>query len=221
MLDAGHGYSTPGKRTPDGMREYEFNREAARYAREELKKYENVEVYFSHSDERDVPLTERTNKGNSLNVDAFVSIHANAFGSGGWNNAEGIETYAYSSQPSRSTALAKAIQRQMVASTKRLDRGVKFANFHVLRETTMTAVLVECGFMTNREEAALLKTDSYRKTCGQAIGRAIASYYGLTLKTTSGLYKVQVGAFKKKENADELVKQLKKAGFSPFIYFDK
>ncbi len=163
MLDAGHGYNTPGKRTPDGMREYEFNREAARFAREELERYKNVQVYFSHSDTKDIPLADRTSKANRLNVDVFVSIHANAYGDSGWNQVEGIETYAYVTQPSQSTALAKIIQHEIITATKRKNRGVRFANFHVLRETKMTSVLVECGFMTNKEEAALLKSQNLSK----------------------------------------------------------
>lgn len=229
MLDAGHGYSTPGKRTPDGMREYEFNRVVANYARDLLNHYKNVTVYFAHSDSRDVPLQERTDSANRLNVDAYVSIHANAYGQG-WNDVGGIETYVYPSRPQEALQLAQKIQRNMVQKTGLRDRGVKTANFHVLRETNMTAVLVECGFMTNRREAELLKSDSYRRTVAEAITEAVAAQYGLERKTVvspapppgsgsdSGLYKVQAGAFRNKANADALGARLKNDGFDAFVY---
>ena len=79
ILDAGHGCSTPGKRSPDGMREYEFNRAVASLAKEMLGKYQNTEVFFAHSDERDVPLAERTSLANNQNSDCYVSIHSNAY----------------------------------------------------------------------------------------------------------------------------------------------
>ncbi|MGM0753830.1 MAG: N-acetylmuramoyl-L-alanine amidase [Bacillota bacterium] len=219
MLDAGHGYETRGKRTPDGMREYEFNRDAAAFCKNELEKYD-VDVYYSHSDSKDIPLQLRTDRANNLKVDAFVSIHANAFGSGGWNDASGIETYTYTTQPSKSTALAREIQSHLVASTQRRDRGVKFANFHVLRETDMPSVLIECGFMTNPEEAALLRTRTYRQICGKAIAKALVAFYKLKSKEHNSLYKVQLGAFSKEENARKLANRLIKAGFTPYIHIE-
>ncbi|MED4017012.1 N-acetylmuramoyl-L-alanine amidase [Sutcliffiella cohnii] len=226
VLDAGHGYSTAGKRTPDGMREYEFNRVVANYARTELLKYQDVQVLFTHSDDRDVPLSERCRAANNWKAELFVSIHANAFGNGGWaDSAHGIETYIHPVTNSNTPKIAKAIHDSLIKATGRRDRGVKTANFQVLRETDMSAVLAECGFMTNREEAALLKTSAYRKKCALAIVDGIVSHYKLKKKPTpkpeqpksNGLYKVQTGAFSNKENAEKLAEQLKKAGFDTYI----
>ncbi len=142
MLDAGHGYNTSGKRSPDGMREYEFNRAVAAYAKAFLEGYQNVTVYYAHSDQTDVPLQQRTNSANSLNVDIYVSIHANAFGTT-WNSAGGIETYVYTTRPPLALSLAQKIQRNLISQTGLRNRGVKTADFHVLRETDMDAVLIE------------------------------------------------------------------------------
>jgi N-acetylmuramoyl-L-alanine amidase len=238
MLDAGHGYNTPGKRSPNGLREYEFNRAVANYAKQLLENYKNVTVYFSHSDQRDVSLTARTDKANSLKVDIFVSIHANAFGSGGWTNVGGIETYVYPSMPPVAYQLAQKIQRNLVIATGLENRGVRTADFHVLRETEMDAVLVECGFMTNRNEAELLRSETYRRTIAEGIVQALAEQFKLqrtsraapapassaakSAATTrrSGLYKVQAGAFEDERNAEELAARLRKAGFDVYIDFE-
>jgi N-acetylmuramoyl-L-alanine amidase len=182
VLCAGHGPETAGKRTPDGMREYQFNSAVAYYVRESLLDYEDVAVKFVHSGNRDVPLDERTDRANSWGADAYVSIHANAYGSGGWNSANGIETYVHTSKPKEALSLAQKVQSNLIKETGLSDRGVKATNFQVLRETAMTAILVECGFMTNREEAALLKTNAYRKNCAKAIVEGLVEQYGLKKK---------------------------------------
>ena len=185
VIDAGHGFHTAGKRSPDGsLREYQFNSVVARYVADALLHgYEGIEILMTHDDSRDVPLKERTDRANAWKADLFVSIHANAAGNGvTWNSARGIETYVYTSRPPDAVALANAVQRQLIRATGRPDRGVKSANFHVLRETKMTAILVECGFMTNREECELLKYDSYRRKCASAIVAGIVETYGLKPK---------------------------------------
>jgi len=183
VIDAGHGPETPGKRSPDGsLREYQFNSVVARYVADDLLHgYEGVEILMTHSDARDVPLKERTDKANAWKADLFVSIHANAAGEG-WGSAQGIETYVYTTRPAAALKLAEAVHRNLIRATGRPDRGVKTANFHVLRETKMPAILVECGFMTNREECELLKSDAYRRKCAEAIVAGIVETYGLRPK---------------------------------------
>ncbi|RDU37671.1 N-acetylmuramoyl-L-alanine amidase [Neobacillus piezotolerans] len=225
MLDAGHGYSTAGKRSPSGMREYEFNRAVAAYTKTELETYLDVTVYFAHSDDRDVPLQERTDKANELKVDAYIAIHANAY-QDTWNSANGVDTFVYVTKPKDAYELALKVQKNLVEKTGRRDRGVKTANFHVLRETNMTSILTECGFMTNPEEEALLRSDSYRQVCGKAIASGIAEHYGLKKKPTApapgsgALYRVQAGAFRDKGNADDLVKKLSLKGYEAFTSKD-
>jgi len=96
-LDSGHGLSTAGKRTPDGMHEWSFNSVVASYLDDELKGYVDVSTIRVDdvTGKTDVPLSTRTDKANSWGADAYISIHANAYGSGGWNNTSGIETYTY------------------------------------------------------------------------------------------------------------------------------
>lgn len=183
-IDAGHGYNTPGKRCPDdSMREWEFNNVVAGYVADGLSQYADVSYKFTHdtTGKTDVSLNARTKTANAWGADILVSIHANA-STGLWGAANGIETFVYSLKSADSVKLAKAVQAQLIAKTGRKDRGAKAGNLHMVRESKMPAILVECGFMDNREEAALLKTDAYRRKCAEAIVAGIVSIYGLKRK---------------------------------------
>ncbi|MFJ7935509.1 N-acetylmuramoyl-L-alanine amidase [Sporosarcina sp. NPDC096371] len=175
IIDAGHGPETAGKRSPDGvLREFHFNSAVANLVKHYLIE-EGLSIFFAHDERKDVPLSERTAYANNLNADAFISIHANAHGSD-WNQANGIETYAYSAARQESLVLAALVQQSLITACKRADRGVKKADFAVLRDTRMAAVLIECGFMTNREEAALLRDKAYQQQCAKAISFAITAW---------------------------------------------
>jgi len=231
VIDAGHGYNTPGKRTPDGsLREWEFNSAVASLVEKELKNYENVQVLRVDdiTGNTDVSLKTRTDKANAWKANVYVSIHANAAGSG-WSSAEGIETFVYKTRPKEAVQLAAHVQNHLIRETGRKNRGVKAADFHVLRETKMTAILCECGFMTNIEEASLLKSDSYRKKCAEAIVQGLVEHYKLKKKAAAKpapakpaasnqkVYRVQVGAFADRKNAERLAEELKKKGYTVVI----
>lgn len=175
MIDAGHGPETAGKRSPDGLlREFSFNSAVADFVKQYLIE-EGFTVIFAHKAQEDVPLPRRIKLANSLKVDAFVSIHANAFGND-WNYANGIETFVYPTASKESVALASLVQSVLITACNRADRGVKKADFAVLRETSMPAILIECGFMTNRDDAALLMKKAYRVQCARAIAFALSTW---------------------------------------------
>lgn len=175
MIDAGHGPETKGKRSPDGrLREFHFNSEVADEVKKHLMACGHT-VMFSHLPNQDVPLHERTALANRLKVDLFVSIHANAFGNE-FNAANGIETFTYLRSLANSKRLSSYIHQALILSTGRKNRGEKQADFALLRDTRMPAVLIECGFMTNLEELALLKSVDYRKRCARAIAFGIDCY---------------------------------------------
>jgi N-acetylmuramoyl-L-alanine amidase len=148
MFDPGHDINTPGKRALDNsIREFEFNKATALHASNILSAYEGAEVYFSHdlNDGIDTGLTARANRANQLRIDCVVSIHANA----GATSARGIETYIHTNAPSKTFDIARMVHDQTIISTGMVNRGVKRADFAILRETNMDALLIECGFMTN------------------------------------------------------------------------
>ena len=181
-IDAGHGHNTPGKRCPDdSMREHDFNGNVATKVCNILEQ-NGIETYRSDdiTGNTDVPLITRTNNINSRKANICVSIHANAH-TGAWGEANGIETYIIA-RGGEAEKIANIVQRKLIENTGRKDRGVKVSNLHMCRETDMPAILCECGFMDNREEAELLKSEEYRTKCAEAIAYGILEYLNITPK---------------------------------------
>ncbi|TFE30848.1 N-acetylmuramoyl-L-alanine amidase family protein [Cohnella luojiensis] len=178
----GHGMETAGKRTPllpNGvvMRENEFNRRVVALLDVHLKRCGFRTLLVAQTDV-DTPLRARTDAANAAKADLYLSVHANAFGAGGLNSVRGIETFHRLGSVEGAKA-AVTLHRSLLGGTKLPNRGVKTADFHVLRETRMPAVLVECGFMTNVEEAALLRSEAYRVECAEELARGVCEYFGL------------------------------------------
>ncbi|ABR48592.1 cell wall hydrolase/autolysin [Alkaliphilus metalliredigens QYMF] len=181
VIDNGHGLNTPGKRTPilpDGtqIREWQFNFPTAKKLGE-LLIHNGFDIVYVSDTEEDTPLGTRTTRANEAGADIFVSIHYNAF-QGTWGTHGGIETYHYPNS-SNGQSLAQEIQRELIQETGLRDRGVKSANFQVLRETAIPAVLCECGFMDNLEEASLMLDEAYQWKCARGIAKGICSYLGV------------------------------------------
>ena len=181
-LDDGHGMQTPGKRTPafaDGsvMHENEFNRRVVQLLAEKLVA-KGIDVVEVAPGDNDISISDRVAAANHAKVNLYVSVHANALGGGNWSSGQGVETYHYPGSK-ESEKLSNIIHAKLAGGTEQKDRGVKSANFYVLRKTAMPAVLVECGFMTNPKEAELLKSESFRIECAEEICAGICEYLGV------------------------------------------
>jgi N-acetylmuramoyl-L-alanine amidase len=114
-----------------------------------------------------VPLSVRTAIANTQPDAIFVSIHYNAARG---SAAHGIETY---SENNRGAALAARIQRDIVTRVSTENRGIRSAEYYVLRKCRLPAVLVECGFLTNPAEAQLALTPEYREQVAEQIAAGI------------------------------------------------
>ncbi|MGB0652342.1 MAG: PKD domain-containing protein [Thermoplasmatota archaeon] len=152
-VDPGHGGSDPGA-TYAGVEEADINLDVALELRD-LLEAEGATVYMTRSTDVAVSLSDRTSGANSWGADYFLSIHANSCGECG---GHGTETYYHDSLSASSQAgqLATATQPELITHGGLNDRGVKQANFHVLRETAMPAILVELGFVDHAGDRAVL-----------------------------------------------------------------
>ena len=117
-------------------------------------------------------LSARTTLANREQANLFVSIHCNSAASA---EATGIETFALA-PGGQGEKLARSIQTELIRETGLTDRGVKFANYRVLRDTAMPAVLVELGFINNPAEEKLLRDPAWQEKAARAIAIGIMSH---------------------------------------------
>lgn len=176
VIDPGHGGSDPGAVGPNGLKEAHVNLAIALKVAEKLRKT-GVEVKLTRSSDVFIDLQPRCDIANSFGADYFVSIHCN---SAGTPEAKGTETYCYKFG-GQGEILAKAIQTELIAATGRANRGVKTANYYVLRRTNMPAVLTELAFISNPEEERLLADPAYQEKCAAAIAKAIGKVTGIQI----------------------------------------
>lgn len=172
VLDPGHGGRDPGA-TADGIYEKDLNLKIASRLFILLKN-QGFKVKMTRSDDRYLSLGDRAKIANDVNADIFLSIHFNAANS---YKANGIETLYYPDSD-KGKILAGVIQHSIVDKLNRIDRGLKARpDLFVLKYTSMPAVLVECGFITNPEERKSLNTDRYRNDIVAAISDGVGKYY--------------------------------------------
>ena len=182
VIDAGHGGGDSGARGPSGVTEKEVTLAVALKV-QQLLQSSGANVVMTRTTDRDVSWAGSSN-GQELQarVDktppgaaVFVSIHCNAFSN---SVTQGMETYYYwGSEEGR--RLATLLNEELANFGGRFNRGVKGANFYVLKHTSIPASLVELAFITNPEEEYLLADNEYQQQLALAITRAIKRYLGI------------------------------------------
>lgn len=166
----------------------------------------------------DWSLGQAVNDSNRVEPNLHFCIHSNAGG------GRGAEIYAYSPGGEGEKA-AKIIYSEISAITPTADRGVQFnPSLYELRNTTAPSVLVEVAFHDNPDDAAWIMNNI--ENIGIALAKGVLKYLGITYvaaKNTSvgqKLYRVQVGAYADKANAEEMLKRLTTAGFEGLIKYE-
>ncbi|MDK2986805.1 MAG: N-acetylmuramoyl-L-alanine amidase [Clostridia bacterium] len=212
-FDYGHGGTDPGA-VYQGRRESDNVLSLGRAVAKELRRHEVI-VDETRTGDNTVSLRDRSNFENRKSYDYFISFHRNAFKP---EQVKGVETYTYLNAGAKAKGLANRIQTALVGIGF-ANRGVKEANFHVLRETKAPAVLVEIGFIDNSSDNQLF--DTKRNEIIKAITTAILSQLGIKYipspPTGQTLYRVMAGSFGQRENAEKQVQRLKAAGFDATI----
>lgn len=183
--DIGHGKHTAGKRSPAGEREWYFNKTYSDAFVKQLQLYQNVTIkcVSDYSGETDTSLSARTNRANTYGSHCHISFHCNA-NTANWGTWGGVETHVYKKCTNTSEAykLAKVVQKALVESSGLRDRGVKKTDLHITRETNMTAILIENGFMDSTTDIVVLRNKTKMETIGRAIADAVANFYCLKRK---------------------------------------
>lgn len=166
VVDAGHGGIDKGARGAYRTIEKNLTLDTAKRVERGLRA-RGFRVIMTRSGDYFVPLPQRATISNRQWNAIFVSVHYNDSPRSG---PSGTETYHFNS---RSYPLAANIQRELSRFTN--NRGVKRARFHVLRNNSKPAALVECGFLSSPYEARKILSSGYRQRIADAIVRGIAN----------------------------------------------
>lgn len=183
-IDPGHGGRDPGAVGPSGVQEKVVTLAVAKKVASILRSA-GIDVVLTRDadkllhDNINTDLGMRYKIANQAKADVLVSIHCNSAAN---SAANGTETYHYTGSVA-GAKLATAIQSCLVPALGLRDRGVKQANFAVLRGTNMPAVLIELAFISNPTEEGLLETPMFQDKAARAIAEGVADYFMFELPT--------------------------------------
>ena len=166
VVDAGHGGRDSGAVRRYSPPEKVVTLDVAQRVEKKLRESQLKTVMTRNSDVF-IPLDKRVAVQNAQKNSIFVSIH---FNDSRRRAVHGFETYYHS--PS-SYDLARRIQNKLLTLPRAVNRGVHPANYRVLRKAAFPAVLVECGFLSNRSEARSARSSIYREQLADKIAEAI------------------------------------------------
>jgi N-acetylmuramoyl-L-alanine amidase len=215
FIGVGHGGSDPGA-VANNTKEKDLNLSIALACRDVLVKH-GVNVRMSRTKDENDTLSSEIAECNAFAPNLAVDIHCNA---GGGDGAEAY--YHYGGGKSKTLAenvlseIVKVGQNSRGAKIRKNSNGKDYYGF--IRETSCPSVIVECAFVDNASDLKILATESDRKKVGEAIAKGILRTLGIDIQAERGtLYRVQVGAYLLKSNAEAMQKKIKAVGFDAFI----
>jgi N-acetylmuramoyl-L-alanine amidase len=212
FIGVGHGGADSG--AVSNVKEKDLNLSIALACRDYLEKH-GVTVKMSRTKDENDPLSEEIKECNAFAPDLAVDIHNNAGG------GDGAEVF-YSHLGGKGKTLAENILAEIVkvgqnsrgAKIRKNSNGKDYYGF--IRETSCPAVIVECAFVDNTTDLKILATESDKHSMGVAIAKGILHSLGVAI-SSERLYRVQVGAYLVKANAEAMQKKIKAVGFDAFI----
>jgi len=179
LLDPGHGGKDPGAVGQNGTREKDVNLKLAKMVGALLQDRSISVAYTRTTDillgnDIQADLRERVRLANEVHKPKyFVSIHNNSY----MKDSRGTETYIVGTG-GQAEKLAKSIHSNLISATGLYDRGIKTANFYVLKYTNMPAVLVEVAFLSNPDEEKLLNDNAFLAKAAMGVAKGIVEFLG-------------------------------------------
>lgn len=215
-LGIGHGGSDPGA-VANGIKEKDANLVIGIACEEELVRH-GVTVMMSRKTDEEESTNEKVRECNAFDPDLAADIHNNAGG------GDGAEVFHHVGG-GKGEVLAHDILGEIVAigqnsrgaKTKTREDGMDWYGF--VRDTYCPAVIVECAFLDHAEDVKIIDTEAEQKAMGVAIAKGFLKTLGIAYKEPvqpedDVLYRVQIGAYKVKANAEKRLAEAKAAGFS-------
>lgn len=180
VIDAGHGGKDQGTHSEKKGSHYEekvLNLHTAKLVDYYLRSF-GYNTLMTRKNDTFLELQERVKIANNNPSKLFVSVHYNSAPS---EKAEGVEVYYYDAEKNKkrteqSKALGEIVLKQIVETSHAKSRGVRKGNYVVIRETTMPAILVEGGFLTNKQEREKILKGNYMQQLAFGIAKGIDIY---------------------------------------------
>ncbi len=214
FVGVGHGGADPGAVAND-LEEKTLNLQIAHACCGELERH-GVSVRMSRTKDENDPVSEEIKECNDYNPDLALDIHINAGG------GDGAEIY-YHHNGGQGKVLAQNILNELVGIGQN-SRGLKTKTntagkdyYAFIRETKAPAIIIECAFVDNKYDVQIIDTEAEQKAMGIAIARGVLTTLGISTIGREPLYRVQVGAYSKKENAEKMRDKLVAAGYQAII----
>lgn len=172
LIDPGHGGQDVGA-TRNGVYEKDIVLSMSKHLGRILQQM-GYSVAYTRTEDIDLDLEPRVKMAENARASAFVSVHVNSLNASA-SQVSGVETY-HAPSASLGKNLAEFVHKQIIASTGANDRGVRSARFHVILKTSMPAILVETGFITNPSEASRLLNSAYQERMAEAIAKGVDQF---------------------------------------------
>lgn len=215
-IDAGHGGTDPGA-SGNGLREKDLTLKISKKIADILTEYE-VDVKLSRTTDKALSLKQRTADANKWGADYLLSVHINAGG------GTGYEDFIYNGGVSANTVKYRdTIHDEVVKQLGNVrNRGKKRANFHMVRDSRMPAMLSENLFIDTKADADLLKNDSYLNKIALGHANGLIKAFNLKKKAKpvpskptakkETYFRVVAGSYKDRKNAEAQMAKLKRLG---------
>ena len=172
VVDPGHGGRDPGALGRGPVPEKTINLNMGRLLADKLRQ-RGANVVMTRSTDRFIELDDRAALADRTRADLFVSLHAD---SARRESATGMSVYIRRNATAASRGVAQHIASALARAG--LDAlGVKTAGYRVLVAHSRPAVLIECGYVSNRAEASRLANNGYEDRLTEAIAEGIVAYF--------------------------------------------
>lgn len=170
VLDPGHGGEDNGTTGASGTHEKNLTIRTATLLYNKLKAA-GANVYLTRNDDTYIPLPSRVSIARSLHADAFISLH---YDSSTDRSTRGMTGYYYHSFQKQ---LANYLYTSTVNQTRLKNRGVRFGDFHVIRENSQIATLIELGYLSNPEEEMTVNSEQFQENAATGLYNGLARFF--------------------------------------------
>ena len=184
IIDAGHGIPDNGASSPSGISENEINLKISKKLKKLLIKA-NIKVIMTRKDLNSLSNSKTNNKSTDLKMrteirdnnggDLFLSIHLNHFTDPQYSGAQVF----YNNSNPQNKVLAESVQKNLInlLDTNNQRKAIVSNNIFVLKNAKIPSILVECGFLSNPDEAVQLSTEKYQEQIAVALYSGICEYF--------------------------------------------